>query len=99
MAQLQALLTQLQSLLTGFQLVDNWKQFYKMRSVQLMAIVAILPELLQLAVDMDILSADDVTVPAFFNKLLKCGLFLAAVGRLLKQKGITLEAPAAPAAA
>lgn len=82
-----------------FQLIENWATFYKMRSVQIMAIIAILPEILQLAVEMEIISADDASVPAFFNKLLKIGLFIGAVSRLLKQKGVTLEAPAAPAAA
>ena len=78
-------------------LIDNWTQFWKMRSIQIMALIALLPELLQLAVEMDVISADDASVPALVNKILKISLFVAAVSRLLQQKGITK--PSQPAAA
>ena len=78
-------------------LIENWTQFWKMRSIQIMALLAVMPEILQLAVEMGVLDAEDADVPAFFNKALKIGLFIGAVSRLLQQKGITK--PSEPAAA
>ncbi len=67
-----------------FELIPNWKQAWKLFSVQGFAIVAILPDIYNLAIAYGVL--EGMAVPAEFDRLVKTIAFLGAVSRLIKQK-------------
>ncbi len=73
--------------------VEGWQRFYKMYSIQFIALIALLPEIYDLAVAMDVLSGS--VLPEQFSGIIKLVAFLAAVSRLVKQK--SLAEPAADA--
>lgn len=73
-----------------FTLVDEWRKAYAMYSVWFFAILGMLPDLYNLAVDNHLL--DGGNAPAFLARAINLVAFAGAASRLVKQKVVTAEA-------
>lgn len=73
-------------------LIPEWRNWWKMRSVQVYALIAVLPEVWDLVVSSGIFEglAHEPALPELFKRLVQLLTLAGAIGRLLKQKGITV---------
>lgn len=68
----------------GLELVDGWKQFYKMYSMWGYAILGASPDLYNLAVSSNLISGADA--PALLVRIINLIAFFGAASRIVKQK-------------
>jgi hypothetical protein len=73
----------------NIELIEGWQRFYKMYSIQFLALIAALPEIYDLAVSYNIFSGG--VLPEKFSAIVKVMAFMAAVSRLVKQKSLTAQ--------
>lgn len=73
-----------------FELIDEWRKWYKMYSVWAFIILGASPELYNLAIQFNIISGE--SAPAFLARIINLIAFFGAAGRMLKQKAVELEA-------
>lgn len=71
------------------QLIDNWKSAWRFASIWMMAAMAIMPELYNLAISMGVLSED--TSPGALVRLMQIMSFLGIAIRMIKQKMPEIE--------
>lgn len=75
-----------------FSLIDDWKKAYKLYSLWFFAIIGLVPDLFNLAVQYEIVSS--TSAPAILSHAIKLIAFFGAASRLVKQKETELEAEA-----
>lgn len=68
------------------QLIPEWREMYKMWSVWIAAFVAVMPQLIELAVSMGIVKWE--LVPAQYDYAVKVVCFIWTAARLIKQQSI-----------
>lgn len=71
-------------------LIDGWRAAWKMYSIWFFAIIALTPDLYNLAITMGVFTADEA--PKALARIINGIGFLGAVSRLVKQKAVELAA-------
>lgn len=66
------------------ELIDDWKSAWRFISIWVMAFMAILPELYQLAISMGVLSEE--TAPGALVRIMQALSFIGIAMRMIKQK-------------
>ena len=72
------------------ELIDGWKKFYAMYSIWAFILLGALPDIYNLAVQFNIITGD--SAPAFLARAVNTVAFLGAVGRMMKQKKLEMDA-------
>ena len=68
--------------ISKFRLIDNWKQCWKLYSVQVFIVLAFLPEIYTAFASIGLLEA----VPTSFDWVLRCLAGIGVITRLIKQR-------------
>lgn len=72
------------------QLIAEWKHFYKLYSIWFFAIIFLMPDLYNLAIQNHLFEGDHA--PALFSRLINLVAFAGAAMRLVQQKVVTDQA-------
>lgn len=72
--------------MTKIKLIEGWGQFYKFYSFWMSVIVAVAPDLLNLAIKQEILTVEQI--PEWFSYTLKMLTFCWMAARLVKQQSL-----------
>ncbi len=74
------------------ELIPEWRNFIKMYSVWIGAFIAVLPDLLNLAIQMEVITL--AQIPPYFSWTVKTLVFAQIAARLIKQEALRREAAA-----
>ncbi|BAW19174.1 hypothetical protein [Ralstonia phage RP31] len=74
------------------ELIDGWKKFYAMYSIWFFAILGLLPDLFNLAIQNGVITS--ASAPELLTRAINVIAFVGAASRLVKQKVLASE-PAA----
>lgn len=77
--------------MTKVQLISNWKQFYKFYSFWVSVVIAVLPDLVNLAIEHGVITSDQI--PGWFSYSMKVMTFIWLAARLIKQKSLEMPQP------
>jgi hypothetical protein len=68
------------------ELIDQWRSAWRLYTFWMSVIVAVMPDLLNLAISHGIITVDEV--PGWFSYTLKCMTFAWMAARLIKQESL-----------
>lgn len=80
--------------MTKVELIDGWKNAYRFYSFWASVIIAVMPDLLNLAISHEIIKAEEI--PQWFSYTLKVSTFGWMAARLIKQEGLRQQAGQLP---
>ncbi len=72
------------------ELVDEWRKWYAMYSIWAFILLGALPDVYNLAIQFNVISGDNA--PAILARTVNMVAFLGALGRMMKQKKLELDA-------
>ena len=72
------------------ELVDEWRKWYAMYSIWAFILLGALPDVYNLAIQFNVISGDNA--PANLARTVNMVAFLGALGRMMKQKKLELDA-------
>jgi len=75
--------------MTKIELIDGWRQAWRFYTFWMSVIVAVTPDLLNLAIQHEVLKVEEV--PAWFSYTLKMLTFTWMAARLIKQKSLEVQ--------
>ena len=76
--------------MTKIELIDGWKKAYRLYTFWMSVIIAVMPDILNLAIRYELITADEI--PTWFSQTLKLATVAWMAARLVKQKSLEKQA-------